>query len=122
VIPDFERAVIDWKAAGKSKEEIKALLSLLDRRRFAAAYFKDPVTKRQWKVRDYQEESINWYGSRKVHRSARSTGKTKDLEICVLNAAMTDAGQEALVGTQREAHLEPMIERLIRVVETVPDF
>ena len=122
MIPDFEKAAEDWKAAGKSKEEIKALLSILDRRRFAAMYFKDPVTRRQWKVRGYQEESINWYGPRKIHRSARSTGKTKDLEICVLNAAMTDAGQEALVGTQREAHLEPMMERLVRIVETVPDF
>lgn len=120
--PDFNVLAEKLKAAGATKNEVDGALVLLDRRKFAKAYLKDPATRKRWEVRDYQQESVNWRGPRKVHRSARSTGKTKDLEICALNIAMTDPGQELLIGAQRRQHLEPLMERLIRVITTTPDF
>lgn len=122
MIPDFDAAKKRWKLEGLTRDEVEGLLVLLDRRKFAAAYLKDPVTRKAWQVREYQGRSLNWYGPRKAHRSARSVGKTKDLEICALDIAMTDPDQEMMIGTQRKQHLEPLMERLIRIVTTVPDF
>ncbi len=73
--PDFNVLAEKLKAAGATKNEVDGALVLLDRRKFAKAYLKDPATRKRWEVRDYQQESVNWRGPRKVHRSARSTGK-----------------------------------------------
>ena len=116
---DLRSLKTNWKAKGLSSEEIGALEVMYDRAKFANRYFRDG--KKHWSVRDYQKESLNWYGPRKIHRSARSTGKTKDLEICAINIAMMDPGEEMLIGTQRHQHLEPLMERLIRMFTTDPE-
>lgn len=104
-----------WREAGYSKAQIKYFDKFYDREKFAAEYIK-PGGK-PWKCHEYQKESINWYGLRKAHRSGRSTGKTKDLEICALSLAMTQPHKETLIAAQREQHIEPLFERLIRIVE-----
>lgn len=116
---DEERFTEEWKARGLLKEEIAVLIPFWDRVKFAKMFLKEG--NKPWKAHDYQCESNNYRGKRKVHRSGRSTGKTKDLEIVSINNSILDPNQETLIAAQREQHIEPLFERLIRTFTTNPD-
>ena len=114
-----EKAVEDWKARGFSDTEVQPLLQFYDRTKFAAMYFRNGS--KPWETWPQQVESLNWYGTRKCHRSGRSTGKTKDLEINTVQTAVIEPNEEQLIAAQREQHIEPVMERIIQIFTTNPD-
>lgn len=75
-----------------------------------------------WRVRDYQAESLRSLHDRKVHQDGRDVGKTSEIEIIVCWAMMMYPNAEMLVATQCENHLVPLMERLVRRIETTPTF
>jgi hypothetical protein len=94
-------------------------ISPLERAAFAEKHFRDRAG-RPWRVRDYQRHSLNSCSARKVHRDGRDVGKTTEIEITAAWAMIACPGREVLVATQTENHLDPLMQRIARRVESVP--
>lgn len=89
------------------------------RAQFAARHFTtrhgDP-----WTVRPYQLDSLESNALRKVHCDGRDVGKTTEIEIIVCWALAHCPGKEILIATQTENHLEPLMRRIHRRIQTIP--
>lgn len=98
------------------------LLQLLgDRVLFAYRFFRDRDGKR-WRVRNYQIESLQSNALRKVHCDGRDVGKTSEIEIIACWAMLNCPGKSMLIATQCENHLFPVMNRIFRKFETIPEF
>lgn len=91
----------------------------VDRANFAEATFHDRGGA-PWRVREYQRGSLNSEALRKVHCDGRDVGKTTEIEIAAVWAALHCPGHEMLIATQTENHLEPLMRRIARRIETHP--
>lgn len=89
------------------------------REEFAQRHFKDRHGN-PWTVRDYQRESLEWKGPRKVHCDGRDVGKTAEIEIVTCWAALNRPHSEMLIATQTENHLYPLMNRLVQRFESIP--
>ena len=92
---------------------------LIDRERFARAFVKDRFGT-PWVCRGYQKESLRSCAARKVHQDGRDVGKTSEIEIVVAWASLALPNRELMVATQCENHLFPVMERIWRRFESVP--
>lgn len=96
-------------------------MAIRSRSAFAATYLRtrdgDP-----WVVRDYQRDSLESWGPRKVVCAGRDVGKTSEIEITAAWAMVNRPHSEMLVATQCENHLHPLMHRIVRVFETTPKF
>ncbi len=88
----------------------------MNRLNFAKRFFRDR-NGNPWKPWDYQVESLCSDTERKVHRDGRDVGKTTEIEIVILWAAATLRNSSAMICTQRENHLFPIMERIIRRID-----
>jgi hypothetical protein len=95
------------------------LQRIIDREEFARAFVKDRFGN-PWGCRDYQKKSLRSCATRKVHRDGRDVGKTSEIEIAVAWASMALPHREMLVAAQCENHLFPLMERIWRRFESVP--
>ena len=95
------------------------LAGLLDRETFAHAFIKDRFGN-PWVCRDYQRDSLASCAPRKVHQDGRDVGKTSEIEIAVAWASLALPNREMLVATQCENHLFPLMERVWRRFDSVP--
>ena len=95
--------------------------TLYDRALFARQYLTDRDGN-PWIAREYQVRSLNSLATRKIHQCGRDVGKTSEIEISVLHNMLTSPHRQGLVATQRENHLYPLMERIIRRVQETPIF
>ncbi len=121
-IPWGKRWVRDrLKQEKLSSEEIETWLGLHERAVFASRRIED-TKGNPWCARDYQVESLESYDSRKVHCDGRDVGKTAEIEIVTVWAAAMCPNSEMLIATQCENHLFPVMHRLLRRFQSMPDF
>ncbi|MCX5768983.1 MAG: hypothetical protein NTZ09_01725, partial [Candidatus Hydrogenedentes bacterium] len=73
-----------------------------------------------WCVRGYQVASLESRATRKVHCSGRDVGKTTEIEILCAWASVCQPGRQMLVATQHEAHLAPLMRRILSMFERNP--
>ena len=97
----------------------RAVLKFESRVRFAEEHLRDRFGNR-WHVRGYQRASLESRATRKVHCSGRDVGKTTELEIVSAWASVCRPGRQMLVATQHEAHLAPLMRRLLHLFERTP--
>ncbi len=76
----------------------------------------------QWKVRDYQLESLDSYAPRKVHCDGRDVGKTTEIELIVMWASIARPNSEMLIATQSENQLYPLMRRILTRIKSMPIF
>ena len=95
------------------------LQRVIDREEFARAFIRDRFGN-PWVCRDYQKKSLGSCATRKVHRDGRDVGKTSEIEIAVAWASFALPNREMLVAAQCENHLGPLMERIWRRCESVP--
>ncbi len=110
-----------WSGHGLAPEIVDRGIGTVDIEQFANMYFADR-SGRPWEPREYQLPSLHSFVPRKVHQDGRDVGKTSEIEIVVCWAMLALAGTEMLVATQCENHLFPVMERIIRRIETTPEF
>ncbi|NIA13262.1 MAG: hypothetical protein GWP08_04220 [Nitrospiraceae bacterium] len=104
-----------------SQEEIDRWVNLHQRARFARKHMKDR-NGHPWQVRPYQANSIESFAPRKVHCDGRDVGKSVEIEIMTLWAAVARPDSEMLIATQCENHLFPLMNRIVRRFQTTPGF
>jgi len=119
--PDLHRAPLLLKKRGLSPEEIAQWMALHDRAEFAHTYLTDPYGN-PWKLRDYQVDSFQSYAHRKVHCDGRDVGKTTEIELMAAWASVARPDSEMLIATQCENHLYPLMDRILRRIQTTPWF
>lgn len=107
------------KAKARTGDGDPLLRLLKDRALFARTFVQDRQGN-PWTPRDYQRESLGSMASRKVHCDGRDVGKTSEIEIVALWALSACPGREMLVATQRENHLFPLMDRIIRRIQSTP--
>ncbi len=95
-------------------------LAVASREEFTRQHFTLPDGT-PWQVRDYQRDSLESRAPRKVHCDGRDVGKTTEIEITACWAAMFFSGRQMLIATQCENHLYPLMHRLCRRFETIPE-
>lgn len=91
------------------------------RSQFAERYFRDRRG-RPWECRAYQRASLESRAPRKIHCDGRDVGKTTEIEIIACWAMMHCPGSEMLIATQCENHLYPIMHRITRRLQNVPEF
>jgi hypothetical protein len=64
--------------------------------------------------------SLESKAPRKVHCDGRDVGKTAEIELMAAWAAMERPRSEMLIATQCENHLFPLMDRIVRRIETTP--
>ena len=116
---DVVRAKLSGR--GWTPDVVDEVIETADIEQFAYRYFVDR-SGRPWEAREYQMPSLRSAGPRKVHQDGRDVGKTSEIEIIVCWAMMMMPRTEMLVATQCENHLFPVMERIVRRIETTPDF
>lgn len=84
---------------------------------FAWRYLTTPL-ETPWVARGYQRASLDSMSPRKVHCDGRDVGKTSEIEIIALWAALTKRNQSMLIATQCENHLFPIMNRIARRVQS----
>jgi len=104
-----------------SRPERQILDRMVHRKAFAMHYFKTRDGA-PWKLRPYQETSLESHAFRKVHCDGRDVGKTTEIEILSAWAVHAMPGREVLIATQTENHLFPLMHRLARLFEHHPVF
>jgi len=104
---------------GLTADETARWLLLHDRAAFAERYLSDRAG-RPWRPRDYQRASLASYATRKVHCDGRDVGKTTEIEILAAWAAAACPDSEMLIATQCENHLFPLMDRIVRRMESTP--
>lgn len=117
---NLKRARNRMKGRGMSPQMIEQWVLLHQRTAFAHTYLRD-AKGNPWRPRDYQVESLESYGFRKVHCDGRDVGKTSEIEIIAAWAMVACPNQEMLIATQCENHLFPVMHRLIRRFESTPE-
>ena len=101
--------------------ESKDCVSIHTRAEFASNHILDAAG-RPWTPRAYQLESLESFSPRKVHCDGRDVGKTAEIEIMAAWAMASRPDSEMLIATQCENHLFPLMQRVARRFETVPEF
>nr|AUN37031.1 hypothetical protein [uncultured bacterium] len=86
---------------------------------FAEKHFRDRHGN-PWQLRDYQRPSLNSDAPRKIHCDGRDVGKTTEIEITAAWFLLHCPGQEMLIATQTENHLDPLMHRISRRIDTTP--
>jgi len=118
---DIARIRNRWLDTGLAPELVDRAVETFDIEEFAGRFFTDRRG-RPWRPRDYQRPSLCSRKPRKVHQDGRDVGKTSEIEIIACWAMMVLPDIEMLVATQCENHLFPVMERLVRRIETTPEF
>lgn len=116
---DTRRAHSLLKRRGLTADETARWLLLHDRAAFAERYLADRAG-RPWRPRAYQRASLASYATRKVHCDGRDVGKTTEIEILAAWAAAACPDSEMLIATQCENHLFPLMDRVLRRMESTP--
>ena len=106
---------------GLTPDEIRLWMQTNDRLQFASTFFRDRDN-RPWTPRPYQADSLQSMAPRKVHCDGRDVGKTSEIELMALWAMAAMPNREMLVATQCENHLFPLMDRIVRRIETTPGF
>lgn len=92
-----------------------------NRAEFAERHFQDRRGT-PWKPREYQRNSLNSTAARKLHCCGRDVGKTTEIEIMALWFLNHCPGEEMLIATQTENHLDPLMQRIARRIQSIPAF
>lgn len=115
--PDNVRRLLEER--GFSRDETERYLGLYDRAAFSARYLIDGHGG-PWKPRAYQTDSLRSYALRKVHCDGRDVGKTTEIEIVAAWASAIRPDTQMLIATQCENHLFPLMDRIVRRIQTTP--
>ena len=116
-----KRARNQLRERGIDKQHADQWLNLHMRERFATQHIANRDGK-PWAPRPYQCGSLESYAARKVHCDGRDVGKTAEIEIMALWAAAACPDSEMLIATQCENHLFPLMSRVVRRIQSTPDF
>ena len=95
------------------------LARIIDREQFAGHFIKNRFGS-PWVCREYQRESLRSCATRKVHRDGRDVGKTSEIEIVAAWASLALPNRALLVAAQCENHLFPIMERVWRRFDSLP--
>ncbi|MBI4560018.1 MAG: hypothetical protein HY706_20695 [Candidatus Hydrogenedentes bacterium] len=114
-----DRAQAAHRRRGLDTAVFDEWLGLHERSRFAAKYLRD-ARGNPWTPRHYQVVSLESYAPRKVHCDGRDVGKTAEIEIVAVWAAVVCRRSEMLIATQCENHLYPLMDRVVRRIESLP--
>lgn len=107
-------------ARGLSERDIATWLRLHRRETFVSDWFRMGDGS-PWRPRPYQIPSLESWAMRKVHCDGRDVGKTTEIEALAVWAAVACPGTEMLVATQCENHLFPLMNRIARRIQSIPE-
>jgi len=112
IIKSLPRVLPEW---GFESE----LARIIDREQFARHFIKNRFGN-PWICREYQRKSLRSCATRKVHQDGRDVGKTSEIEIVAAWAVLALPNRQLLVAAQCENHLFPVMERIWRRFDSVP--
>ena len=115
-----KRARNQLRARGLCKRDVDGWVDLHVRTRFSLQHLRNRMGK-PWEPRPYQKGSLESYALRKVHCDGRDVGKTAEIEIMAQWASVACPDTDMLIATQCENHLFPLMNRIVRSLETSPD-
>lgn len=118
---DTGRARTLLRQRGWKEREIEQWIEVQVRETFAG-HFLRAADGMPWRVREYQRGSLESRALRKVHCDGRDVGKTAEIELIAAWAMVACPDSEMLIACQTENHLFPIMSRIARRFETIPEF